>query len=277
MSAAVVTPEQLEIVKNRARSVGEMFYNRVKESPNHEAYRYPDENEKWQSLTWAETGTRVDHLAAGLVSLGIEAEQRVAIASGTRLEWILADLAINAAGAATTTVYPSTMSDDVAYILADSDSRIVFAEDDDQVAKLREKHSELPSIVKVVVFDGTPDGDWVIGLDELETARRDLPEEQPEDHRAARGRDDWRLAGNVDLHVRYDGTPQGRAPQPRRLDVRRRRHGRRRLPEHGRPAVPVAADGALVRQGAPDDPARDRLRHGDRRSRAARSSTTSRS
>ena len=101
MSAAVVTPEQLEIVKNRARSVGEMFYNRVKESPNNEAYRFPDEDEKWQSLTWAETGEKVTRLAAGLVSLGIEAEQRVAIASGTRVEWILADLAINAAGAAT--------------------------------------------------------------------------------------------------------------------------------------------------------------------------------
>ena len=168
MSTAVATPEQLEIVKNRARSVSAMFYDRVKESGSHEAYRFPDENEKWHSLTWAETGVRVTNLAAGLVALGIEAEQRVAIASGTRIEWILADLAINAAGAATTTVYPSTMSDDVAYILADSDSRIVFAEDDEQVAKLREKHSELPSISKVVVFDGTTDGDWVISLDELE-------------------------------------------------------------------------------------------------------------
>ncbi len=168
MSAVVVTPEQLEIVKNRARSVSAMFYSRVKESGSREAFRYPDENEKWHSLTWAETGVRVTHLAAGLVSLGIEAEQRCAIASGTRVEWILADLAINAAGGATTTVYPSTMSEDVAYILADSDSRIVFAEDDEQVAKLREKHSELPSISKVVVFDGTTDGDWVIGLDDLE-------------------------------------------------------------------------------------------------------------
>ncbi len=179
MSAAVVTPEQLEIVNNRARSVGEMFYNRVKESPNNEAYRFPDENEKWHSLTWSETGDKVTRLAAGLVSMGIEAEQRVAIASGTRVEWIMADLAINAAGAATTTVYPSTMSDDVAYILADSDSRIVFAEDDDQVAKLREKHSELPSIIKVVVFEGTTDGDWVISLDDLEKAGETYLSEHP--------------------------------------------------------------------------------------------------
>ena len=168
MPAAAATPEELEIVNGRAHTVAGMFYSRVRESGPREAYRYPDRDEVWQSLTWDETGDRVTRLAAGLVSLGILPEERVAIASGTRIEWILADLAVNAAGAATTTVYPTTMADDVAYILADSDSRIVFAEDDEQVAKLREKHSELPSISKVVVFEGTSDGDWVISFDDLE-------------------------------------------------------------------------------------------------------------
>jgi long-chain acyl-CoA synthetase len=168
MPAPVVTPEQLAIIENRPASVSAMFFDRVSRSGPREAYRYPDQNEDWQSLTWTQTGERVTRLAAGLIALGIQAEERVAISSNTRLEWILADLAINAAGAATTTVYPTTMADDVAYILADSDSRIVFAEDDEQVAKLRQKHSELPSIVKVVVFQGTSDGDWVISFDDLE-------------------------------------------------------------------------------------------------------------
>ncbi len=168
MPVVTPTPAQMKIVDERASTVAEMFFSRVAKSGPREAYRFPDENEVWQSLTWNQTGERVTRLAAGLVALGIETEQRVAIASGTRIEWILSDLAINAAGAATTTVYPTTMADDVAYILADSDSRVVFAEDDEQVAKLREKHSELPSIVKVVVFDGTSDGDWVISFDDLE-------------------------------------------------------------------------------------------------------------
>lgn len=179
MTVTVSTPEQLEIVNDRAPSMGAAFFSRVEQSGPREAYRYPDEDENWHSLTWTETGDRVTRLAAGLVSLGIQPEERVAIASGTRVEWILADLAIVAAGAATTTVYPSTMSDDVAYILADSDSRIVFAEDDEQVAKLREKHSELPSIVKVVVFEGTTDGDWVIGFDDLEALGEAYLEQNP--------------------------------------------------------------------------------------------------
>ena len=63
----------------------------------------------------------------------MQAEQRVGIVSGTRYEWILADLGIMCgAAAATTTVYPSTNEEDTAYILSDSECQVVFAEDDTQ-------------------------------------------------------------------------------------------------------------------------------------------------
>ena len=133
-------------------TVGDQFRRRVRASADREAFRYPV-GDHWESVTWAETGEQVDRLAAGLIALGIEPEERVGIASGTRFEWIVADLAILCAGAATTTVYPSTMADDVAYILADSECRIVFAEDEGQVAKLRDKRSELPMLEKVVTFE----------------------------------------------------------------------------------------------------------------------------
>ncbi|MGH4014789.1 MAG: AMP-dependent synthetase/ligase [Pseudonocardiaceae bacterium] len=150
-------------------TVAEMFRDRVRQTPHREAYRYPA-GEGWVSRTWLETGERVTRLAAGLIALGIEPEQRVAIASATRYEWVLADLAAMCAGAATTTVYPSTISEDVAFILADSDSQVAFAENDDQIAKLREHRDALPSVRTVVTFDGTADGGddaWVISLDRL--------------------------------------------------------------------------------------------------------------
>jgi long-chain acyl-CoA synthetase len=164
---AVSAAEQLTIVQNRARNVGEMFFDRVNASGPREAFRYPDADENWHSMTWSETGDKVTKIAAGLVALGVEPEQRVAIASGTRIEWILSDLATNAAGAATTTVYPSTVTADVVYILSDSDSRVVFAEDDLQIAKLREGRAELPQVTKVIAYEGETDGDWVISLDDL--------------------------------------------------------------------------------------------------------------
>lgn len=169
----------LSFVDNRPANVAVQFRERVSTSANREAYRYP-RGTSWESVTWGETGDRVTRLAAGLIALGVEHQQRVGIASGTRFEWILADLAIMCAGAATTTVYPTTISDDVAYILADSECRVVFAEDDEQVAKLKEHKSELPHLTKVVVFEGdAADGDWVITLDALEKLGEDLLAQDP--------------------------------------------------------------------------------------------------
>lgn len=153
-------------VDNLTQNVAVQFLDRVAASGSKEAFRYP-RGEAWESVTWKQVGDLVDKLAAGLLSLGLQSEQRVGIVSGTRYEWILADLAIMCAAGATTTVYPSTNSDDTAYILGDSESKVVFAEDDEQIAKLKEHKSELPHVGKVVTFDGTVDGDWVIGLDDL--------------------------------------------------------------------------------------------------------------
>ncbi|WP_121256406.1 AMP-dependent synthetase/ligase [Nocardioides ferulae] len=151
-----------------APNVAVQFLDRVAKSPDTEAYRYPV-GEQWESVTWRETGDRVSALAAGLLALGIENEQRVGIISNTRYEWILADLAIMCAAAATTTVYPTTIEEDTSYILGDAECRVVFAEDDEQVAKVRARRNELPHLEKVVVIDGATDGPdgWVIGLDDL--------------------------------------------------------------------------------------------------------------
>ena len=155
-------------IENRAPNVAVQFRDRVHQTPEGEAYRYPTgDGQPWESITWKETGDRVEKLAAGLLALGLAAEDRVGIASGTRVEWILADLAVMCAGGATTTVYPSTIAGDVAYILSDSECRVVFAENDEQLAKLKQHRSELPHLEKVVLFEGTPDGDWSISLEDL--------------------------------------------------------------------------------------------------------------
>ena len=161
------------------QNVAVLFWDRVTESQDLEAFRYP-RGEAWESVTWKQTGDRVRSLAAGLLSLGLESEQRVGIAASTRYDWILADLAIMCAGGATTTVYPTTNASDTAYILGDSECRVVFAEDDEQLAKLKEHRSELPQLEKVVTFDGTADGDWVITMDALADLGDKFLAEHPE-------------------------------------------------------------------------------------------------
>ena len=144
----------------------QLFLDRVAKSSSLEAYRFP-KGSAWESVTWKQAGDRVSNLAAGLLSLGIQPEQRVGIASSTRYEWILADLAVMCAGGATTTVYPSTNDEDTAYIVGDAECQVVFAEDDVQIKKLSDRKADLPTVAKVITFDGTTDGDWVISLDAL--------------------------------------------------------------------------------------------------------------
>jgi long-chain acyl-CoA synthetase len=149
------------------QNVALQFQDRVTKSGPKEAFRFP-RGDAWESVTWAQAGERVRRLAAGLLSLGLEPEQRVGIASSTRYEWILADLAVMCAAGATTTVYPSTGAEDTAYIVGDSECRFVFAEDGSQLEKLEAHRDELGQLVKVISFDDTvADGDFVITMDAL--------------------------------------------------------------------------------------------------------------
>jgi long-chain acyl-CoA synthetase len=128
-------------------SVGARFLDRCAQTSGAEAFRYPAEHGGWSSISWQELGGKVTELAAGLLILGVSSGQRAAIAASTRIEWVIADLAVMTAGAVTTTVYPTTNADDLAYILDDSAAVVVFAEDSAQVAKLR-----------------SPDGGWIAGI-----------------------------------------------------------------------------------------------------------------
>ncbi|MGW6282650.1 AMP-dependent synthetase/ligase [Kribbella sp. NPDC055071] len=177
----IADPGQLALLTNRKTTMAQMFLDRVAATPQREAFRYPV-GDQWKSVTWRETDELVRRRAAGLVALGIEPEQRVAIASTTRMEWIDCYLAAVLAAAATTTIYPSTISADVAFIVADADVQLVFAEDAGQVDKLRERRADTPSLRKVVLIDGTPldsDGDWVISLADFDALGASYLAENP--------------------------------------------------------------------------------------------------
>ncbi|MEV5966896.1 long-chain fatty acid--CoA ligase [Kribbella sp. NPDC051952] len=172
---------QLALLTNRKSTMAQMFLDRVAATPQREAFRYPA-GDQWTSVTWSETDELARRRAAGLVALGVEPEQRVAIASSTRMEWIDCYLAAVLAAAATTTIYPSTISEDVAFIVADADVQVVFAEDAGQVDKLRAHRSETPSLRKVVLIDGSPlesDGDWVISLADFDALGTSYLTENP--------------------------------------------------------------------------------------------------
>jgi len=119
-------------------SVPAMFLNRIQSTPDAEAFYFPDADDVWETLTWKDVGERVSHIACGLRSLGVNIEERCAIVSNTRIEWILIDLGILCAGGATTTIYPTNTAEECAFIITDSGTKFVFAENDEQATKILE-------------------------------------------------------------------------------------------------------------------------------------------
>ena len=145
-----------ELLADAPQNVGQMLRQRVEKTPDKPAFMYPDGAagvNTWTTLTWRETNDNVDRLAAGLLARGLEYEDRVAICSTTRVEWIFMDLAIAVAAGATTTVYPNTGAEEVDYILADSGSKVLIAEDAVQLAKVIDDPQLTEQIHTIVVID----------------------------------------------------------------------------------------------------------------------------
>lgn len=174
-------PDDLDFLAGRPTSLGALLEWRVARSGGAEAFRHPDGAGGWTRLTWRQVGDEVTTLAAGLLSLGLAHEQRVSIASSTRIEWVLMDFAINAAGLATTTIYPNTQGPEFVHIVTHSDTKVFVAENAEQHAKLRGFADEVgDQIDYVVLFDGDGDGDRVLSLAQLRERGRAHLAAQPD-------------------------------------------------------------------------------------------------
>ncbi|WP_328476225.1 long-chain fatty acid--CoA ligase [Actinoplanes sp. NBC_00393] len=151
-------------------SVGALLLDRIARTPDAEAYRWPTTDGGWQSQTWAEAGRVATEIAAGLLALGLRPEDRVAIMSGTRIEWIHVDLGVMCAGGATTTIYPTSSIEDVTHILADSGSRFAVVESVEHLDKVTGS-----AVEHVILMDGSDPR--ALTLADLRERGRTLPAE----------------------------------------------------------------------------------------------------
>jgi len=162
------------------RSVAEMFRDRVAMSPEREAFQFPGPGEQWKTVTWRQVDERVRAIAGGLRALGLREEERVAIVSSTRIEWLYVDFGVLVAGGATTTIYPQSTADEAAYILQDSDSVFVVAENAEQLQKIRAQRASVPHVKKVIVIDAFQgQDDWALSLADLEELGKRFNKENP--------------------------------------------------------------------------------------------------
>ena len=107
----------------------------------------------WREWTWNEAAVAVREIALGLAALGLQPGERVSILANTRLEWMLADLGTLCAGGVSNGIYPTDSPVQVEYLCSDSDTRVIFVEDEEQLDKVLEVRDRLPRLAKIVVFD----------------------------------------------------------------------------------------------------------------------------
>ena len=107
----------------------------------------------WQSYTWQEYLEKVKYFSLGLISLGFEAGDKIAVIGDNKPEWIIAELAAQAAGGFGTGIYQDSILKEVAYIINHSETKFVIAEDQEQVDKILDMQEDLPGVKKVIYYD----------------------------------------------------------------------------------------------------------------------------
>ena len=137
----------------------------------------------WRSWTWTQSAEAVREIAAGLLSLGFAKGDCASILANTVVEWVFADLAVLSAGGVSNGIYPTDAPSQVQYLCADSATRVLFVEDDEQLDKALEVRAQLPLLRKIVVFDmeGLRDlnDPGVISLDTLRVVGHDYLVKNP--------------------------------------------------------------------------------------------------
>jgi long-chain acyl-CoA synthetase len=135
-----------------AQSIPDMFFARSVSRGDRPAQRVKVDG-VWRDTSWRDLHDAVRHTAQGLIDLGMQPRDRMAILSDSRAEWVQCDLAIQATGAITIPIYPSLLEEQAAYILQNSETSLIFVDTPAQLAKISHIRDQVPSLRHVVSMD----------------------------------------------------------------------------------------------------------------------------
>ncbi len=139
-----------------ATTFPELFFTQVSRKKNEIALRHKEYG-IWKRISWSEYGDQVREVVAGLVALGLQPGDKVAILGDNRPEWLFCHLAVMTAGGVTCGIYPTSAPDQIAYVVGHSESKILFVENEEQVDKILQILDDI-AVDQVVVWD--PKGLW---------------------------------------------------------------------------------------------------------------------
>lgn len=135
----------------------------------------------WQAYSWRDYYDTAKKIGLALMELGVKKGEPVLILAEDRREWIYCDIAAAAIGAIPAGVYTTDSAKQLAYLANDSEARVLFVENDEQLDKWLEARGDMPGVEHVVVFDreglATFQNDKVMFLDELLALGEKAPEQ----------------------------------------------------------------------------------------------------
>ncbi len=143
-----------------------------------DAFRYKRDG-RYVDVSHREMLEKVHMATLGLRALNLARQDRIAVISENRVEWVVADLAILSAGCINVPVYPSLPSNQVEYILADAETRAVFVSTSEQLEKVQACRSNLPTLQHIICFDPDCETEGVITLDALIARGAMVPDKTP--------------------------------------------------------------------------------------------------
>src|SRR5436190_1341691 len=151
--------------------------------------------EDWKDVSYAELGEVVREVCLGLIDLGLQPGDKVSILSHARPEWTQACFGLLTAGCTLVTIYQTNSPEECQYVAGHSESRAIFVEDAEQLAKIREVRDELPELEFVIVMDpsGAELGDDAVSLHDLRERGRDRDEDEFEARYSAVSPEDYCL------------------------------------------------------------------------------------
>jgi len=141
-----VTPE-LDLL-----TLPQMLRQRAREMPAGIAIRQKDFG-IWNPVTWDDYYRRAGHFGLGLRALGVGPGGHVGVISENRIEWVLAQMGAGLVGAVTVGVYPTSPTNEVAYVLEHADIDVVVCEDQEQTDKVLAAIGGLPRLKTIVVME----------------------------------------------------------------------------------------------------------------------------
>ncbi len=106
----------------------------------------------WNEYSWSDVNRLTRELAAALIEIGVKRGSKVGILSENRCEWVLAQFAIQAAGATVVGMYPTSPSFEINHLVNASDTEFLFIEDQEQFDKIVELDGQTPNLKKNLWF-----------------------------------------------------------------------------------------------------------------------------